>query len=96
MRLTASSRVSACLHTRAGGAEDAAVLERLQAALSLYMGTHPFHNFTQRRLYRPAAPGKKSLWNKRAPRRRPRTAGGAEDAGAGGSPADAPGEATRG
>lgn len=72
------------------------MLERLQAALSLYMGTHPFHNFTQRRLYRPAAPGKKSLWNKRAPRRRPRTAGGAEDAGAGGSPADAPGEATRG
>ena len=70
------------------------MLERLQAALSLYVGTHPFHNFTQRRLYRPAAPGKRSLWNKRPPRRRPHTAGSAECADAGGSPADAPGEQT--
>ena len=92
MCLSARSRVRACLHIRAGGAEDAAVLERLQAALALYRGTHPFHNFTQRRLYRPAAPGQKSLWNKRPARRRPRAAGGAECADAAGSPADAPGE----
>lgn len=36
----------------AGGAEDEATLERLRATLALFEGTHPFHNYTKRRLYR--------------------------------------------
>ena len=34
--------------------ELAARLERLRAAMQLYVGTHPFHNFTHRARYRPA------------------------------------------
>ncbi|KAK9846471.1 hypothetical protein WJX81_004698 [Elliptochloris bilobata] len=72
-----------------GSTEDAAVLERLQAALSLFVGTHPFHNFTQRRLYRPGAPGQKNKWRTRHPWK-PAAAGSAAE-GAGADDDDAPG-----
>lgn len=39
----------------AGGKEDEATLERLRSALQLFEGTHPFHNYTKRRLYRAEA-----------------------------------------
>jgi hypothetical protein len=39
----------------AGGKEDEATLERLRSALQLFEGTHPFHNYTKRRLYRTEA-----------------------------------------
>ena len=38
-----------------GGKEDDATLERLRSALQLFEGTHPFHNYTKRRLYRAEA-----------------------------------------
>ena len=43
------------LRLGAGGAEDEATLERLRSALQLFEGTHPFHNYTKRRLYRAEA-----------------------------------------
>lgn len=39
----------------AGSAEDEAILDRLRGALTLFEGTHPFHNYTKRRLYRAEA-----------------------------------------
>ena len=60
----------------AGRAEDAAVLERLQAALSAYVGSLPYHNFTKRRLYRPDGKGMRKP-GKSKPQREPRAASGA-------------------
>ncbi len=62
----------------AGRAEDAAVLERLQAALSAYVGSHPYHNFTKRRLYRPSGKGMRKP-GKTKPERNPRAASGAAE-----------------
>jgi len=76
---------------RAGGAEDAAALARLRAALAAYVGTHPFHNFTRRRLYRPAGPRQKTRWHKRAHYARPRAAAGAAGAAGVGAPGASPG-----
>ena len=38
-----------------GGTEDAARLQLLRDTLALFEGTHPFHNYTTRRLYRAEA-----------------------------------------
>ncbi len=40
-----------------GGENDEEILGRLRACLKLFEGSHPFHNYTKRRLYRlPAKP----------------------------------------
>lgn len=36
-----------------GGPEDAARLAAFRAALAVYEGAHPYHNYTRRKVYQP-------------------------------------------